>query len=390
MQAARPVFDTHRMHRWLRQVGALIVKEWRQLVRDRALFGFVIYIFTLDIMMAAGAPALDLRNAPIGVVDRDRSTASRDLIYRLREPYFSVQMMTGRDTELQHRLDRGELRAVLTIPHGFERALMIGTGTDLQLVLDASDANLSYLLASYTERIVVPLAAEHLERRNAASGRGAAWPEVRLQVRTRFNPELREGWFTTIGELITMVTVAAILLPAAALVREKERGTIEQLLVSPLTPLQIVLAKILAMTMVILLGTAVAVGGIMHAWLGVPFRGSVPLFFALMALYAMSASGLGILAATFARSSGQIGLIVLLLVMPIIMLSGTWNLVESMPAWLQAAINFSPMRHFVDIAYGVLLKGADATTVALPAAKMALLGTAFCAVGVMRFRRQFR
>jgi ABC-2 type transport system permease protein len=213
---------------------------------------------------------------------------------------------------------------------------------------------------------------------------------VRLQARTRFNPTLRETWFATLSELITMVTVAAILLPAAALVREKERGTIEQLLVSPLTPLQIVLAKILAMTMVILLGTAVAVGGIMHAGLGVPFRGSALLFFAMVALYAMSASGLGMLAATFARNSGQIGLIVLLLVMPIIMLSGTWNLVESMPAWLQAAINLSPMRHFVDIAYGIVLKGADFTTIAAPAAKMTLLGAAFSAAGVLRFRRQFR
>jgi ABC-2 type transport system permease protein len=379
-----------RTRRWLRQVGALMVKEWRQLVRDRALFAYVIFIFTLDIMIAAGAPELDLRNALLGVVDRDQSAASRDLIYRLRSPYYSIQTVSDRDSELQHRLDHGELRAVLTIPHNFERALLTGKIADLQLVIDASDANLSYLLASYTERIVAPLAAEHVERRSAASGRRDSWPEVRLQTRNRFNPALREAWFTTIGELIAMVTVAAILLPAAALVREKERGTIEQLLVSPLTPLQIVLAKILAMTVVILTGTAMAVGGVMHAGVGVPFRGSAPLFFAMVALYAMSASGLGVLAATFARNSGQIGLIVLMLVMPIILLSGNWNLVESMPVWLRVAINLSPMRHFVDIAYGILLKGADATTIAAPAAKMALLGTAFCVAGVARFRRQFR
>jgi len=376
--------------RWLRQVGALMVKEWGQLVRDRALFGYIIFIFTLDILIAAGAPALDLHNTPLGVVDRDHSAASRELIYRLRPPYYAVHAVSGSELQLQRRLDRGELRAVLTILHGLKRALMTGTASDLQLVLDASDANLSYLLASYTTRILAPLAAEYVERRRAASGQHTAIPQVRLQARVRFNPALRETWFATLSELITMVTVAAILLPAAALVREKERGTIEQLLVSPLTPLQIVLAKILAMTTVILLGTAVAVGGIMHAGLGVPFRGSVPLFFAMVALYAMSASGLGVLAATFARNSGQIGLIVLLLVMPIIMLSGTWNLVESMPQWLQAAINLSPMRHFVDVVYGIVLKGTDVASVAAPAMKMALLGAAFCAAGVLRFRRQFR
>lgn len=390
LRLARPVLNLNRARHWLRQVGALMVKEWRQLVRDRALFSYVIFIFSLDIIIAAGAPELDLRNAAIGVVDRDQSTASRDLSYRLRSPYYSVHALPDRDAELQRRLDHGELRAVLTILHGFEGALMTGKSADLQLLIDASNANLSYLLASYTERIVAPLAAEYAERRSAAGGHRDTWPEVRLQTRNRFNPAMREAWFTTIGELIAMVTVAAILLPAAALVREKERGTIEQLLVSPLTPLQIVLAKILAMTAVILLGTALAVGGIMHAWLGVPFRGSALLFFALVALYAMSTSGLGVLAATFARNSGQIGLIVLMLVTPIILLSGNWNLVESMPAWLRIAINLSPMRHFVDIAYGVLLKGADAWMIAAPAAKMALLGIVFSAAGVARFRRQFR
>src|SRR5581483_9100941 len=207
-------------------------------------------------------------------------------------------------------------------------------------------------------------------------------PEVRVQVRMRFNPTLHEGWFTTISELIGMVTVAAILLPAAALVREKERGTIEQLLVSPLTPLQIVVAKVMAMTVVILIGAAVAVLGVMHGWLGVPFVGSAPLFFALVALFAMTASGLGITAATFARNSGQIGLIVLLLVMPIINLSGNWNLVESMPGWLRAAINLSPLRHFVEIAYGILLKGTEASALVLPTVKMALLGAVFFAAGV--------
>lgn len=383
-------FDMNRMRRWLRQVGALMVKEWRQLLLDRALFAYVIFIFTLDILMAAGAPALDLKNAPFGVDDRDRSVASRDLIYRLRPPFFAVHADSGSEAQLQRRLDCGELRAVLTIPNGFERALMTGQAAELQLLLDASDANLSYLLVSYTQRIVAAFVVDHLQGHGGASTGPPRRPEVQLEPRTRFNPDMHEAWFATIAEIIAMVTVAAILLPAAALVREKERGTIEQLLVSPLTPLQIVLSKILAMTGVILLGTVVAVGGIMHAWLGVPFRGSALLFFMMVALYAMSASGFGILVATFARNSGQIGLIVLLVVMPIILLSGNWNLVESMPSWLRTAINFSPMRHFVDIAFGILLKGADAQSIEVPVAKMALLGGVFFVAGVARFRRQFR
>ena len=263
---------------------------------------------------------------------------------------------------------------------------MRGETAQAQLVVEAADSNLGYLVASYTERIVALLAAD-LAPAWAAS---EALPEVRLQARFRFNPALTEAWYSTISELLTMLTVASILLPAAALVREKERGTIEQLLVSPLSPLQIVLAKVLAMAGVVLIGSLVAVGLVMRVLLGVPIAGSAPLFFALVALYAMTASGLGIVAATYARSSGQVGLIVLLLVMPIIMLSGTWNLRESMPGWLQAAIYLSPLRYMVDIAYGVLLKGAGLAAVAKPAALMVLLGLAFLALGTARFRRQFR
>jgi len=372
--------------RWLRQVAALVVKEWRQLLRDTALAGFVVFIFTVDILIAAGAPSLDLQAAPIGLIDRDASTASRELAGRLRAPYFDVRAVADDEQQVARALERGQLRAVLIVPHGFERALVRGETAQVQLVVEAADSNLGYLVASYTERILAPLAAEF-----ASPGATAeALPEVRLQTRFRFNPALTEAWYSTISELLTMLTVASILLPAAALVREKERGTIEQLLVSPLSPLQIVLAKVLAMAGVVLIGSLVAVGLVMRVLLGVPIAGSAPLFFALVALYAMTASGLGIVAATYARSSGQVGLIVLLLVMPIIMLSGTWNLRESMPPWLQAAIYLSPLRYMVDIAYGVLLKGAGLAAVAKPAALMVLLGLAFLALGTARFRRQFR
>jgi ABC-2 type transport system permease protein len=385
-RVSRLAGSARRVGRWLRQVVALVVKEWRQLLRDTALAGFVVFIFTIDILIAAGAPALDLRAAPVGLIDRDASAASRELVGRLRAPYFDVRAVADDETRLARDLERGRLRAVLIVPHGFERALVRGETAQAQLVVEAADSNLGYLVASYTERIVALLAAD-LAPAGAAS---EALPEVRLQARFRFNPALTEAWYSTISELLTMLTVASILLPAAALVREKERGTIEQLLVSPLSPLQIVLSKVLAMAGVVLIGSLVAVGLVMRTLLDVPIAGSAPLFFALVALYAMTASGLGIVAATYARSSGQVGLIVLLLVMPIIMLSGTWNLRESMPGWLQAAIYLSPLRYMVDIAYGVLLKGAGLAAVAKPAALMVLLGLAFLALGTARFRRQFR
>ena len=378
------------LRRWLTQVSALMTKEWKQLYRDRALLSFVIFIFTLDILLASGAPALDLKQTPIGIIDRDHSALSRELIYKLPAQQFTVVPMADQDQAVSHALERGELRGVLTIPHGFEKDLLRAQSPALQLVVDASDANLGFLLSSYTERILFTLSGELVGGQAAAQGRAVVLPQIDIQSRTRFNPSLTESWYATLSELLTMVTVACILLPAAALVREKERGTVEQLLVSPLSPLQIVLAKAFAMTSVVLLGSLVAVGLVMHQLVGVPFVGSPWVFFSLIALYAITSSGLGVLASTFARNSGQVGLIVVLLVMPIIMLSGTWSLRESMPAWLQNMVAFSPMTYFVDIAYGVLLKGSDMAVLWPKALKMSLLGLAFWPLGVYRFQRQFR
>ncbi|MBP7132046.1 MAG: ABC transporter permease [Aquabacterium sp.] len=378
------------LRRWLTQVSALMTKEWKQLYRDRALLSFVIFIFTLDILLASGAPALDLKETPIGVIDRDHSSVSRELIYRLPAQQFSVVPLADQDKVVSRALERGELRGVLTIPHGFENDLLRAQSPALQLVVDASDANLGFLLSSYTERILLTLSSDIVGAQAAARGQPVVIPQIVTQPRTRFNPSLTEAWYATLSELLTMVTVACILLPAAALVREKERGTVEQLLVSPLSPLQIVLAKAFAMTSVVLLGSLVAVGVIMNQLVGVPFVGSPWVFFSLIALYAITSSGLGVLASTFARNSGQVGLIVVLLVMPIIMLSGTWSLRESMPLWLQNMVAFSPMTYFVDMAYGVLLKGSDLAALWPKALKMSLLGLAFWALGVFRFQRQFR
>jgi ABC-2 type transport system permease protein len=213
---------------------------------------------------------------------------------------------------------------------------------------------------------------------------------VRAQLRYWYNASLDERWFNTISELLTMMTIAAIVLPAAALVREKERGTIEQLLVAPLTPLQVVLGKVLAMVLVMVAGTAVAVLGVMHAGYGVPLRGSMALFFAVVAVFAVACAGVGIVASGYARNSGQMGMIVVLVAVPIVMLSGTWNMVESMPQALRGLVEVSPLRHFVVLAYGILIRDAGLDVLWPPLLKLAALGGALFAFGVLRFRRQFR
>jgi ABC-2 type transport system permease protein len=368
----------------------MLVKELRQLARDRVLFAFIVWIFTGNIWLAAGEEGTELRQARLLVHDADHSVASRELLHRFQPPYFRLGGEVARVEDGARALDGGRATALLVIPPRFDADLRGGERTAVQILVDATHASTGYLAASYGSRITTRFAEEHgagwLARHHAELG---PLPVIEHHPRIWFNPVLDEAWFATISELLTMITVACILLPAAALVREKERGTIEQLLVSPLTPTQVLLGKTIAMTLITLAGTAVAYFGIMRPFFAVPARGSLPLFFGLTAVYAFTASGLGLVAATFTRRTGQVGMLALLIVMPLVMLSGIRTPWESMPAWLRSVMSLSPLHHLIEIAYGILLRGAGLSVLWEHVVAMAGLGALLFAVGVWRFRRQF-
>ncbi|HEX5136383.1 MAG TPA: ABC transporter permease [Planctomycetota bacterium] len=376
--------------RRLRQMRVMTAKELRQIARDRALLLFIIYSFTLHMFVAAGSEASDLRDARFLVRDLDRSPASRELISRFLPPQYLPAGEVASGEEALDRLDRGKAVMLLEIPEGFSRTLDEGAQpATVQLLVDTSSANTGYLASAYSARIAARYGAE---RAQANLSRGGAahetLPRIESRDRVWFNPTLDEKWFATISELLTMITVACILLPAAALVREKERGTIEQLLVSPLTPFQVMFPKVLAMIVVTLLGTVVAFLGILRPVFGVPVRGSLLLFFGVTALYAFTNAGLGLLAATFTKRTAQVGMLMLLAVMPIIMLSGIRAPLESMPSWLRTAIWFSPLRHFLEVGYGILLRGAGVSVLWDSILVMAGLGAVLFLAGLYRFRRQ--
>lgn len=371
---------------WLRQLRLMTSKEFRQLSRDRPLAIFIVFIFTLDIIIAAGAGSRDLRDVRVLVNDADHSAASRELVYLLRPPYFKRVGEAANPADAMRGLDAGDVMLVLNIPSGFEQTLNRGgEPARVQLLIDTSRAIRGYLAASYVSRITERLSASIAASRVGGAVRGGV---ISQEPRIWYNPDLNPTWFLTISELLTMITVACIALPGAALVREKERGTIEQLLVSPLGPFQVMFPKVLAMVLVTVAGTAVSLLLVMQPIFGVPVRGSLALFLALTALYAFTNAGLGLVAATFARNTGQLGMIALMLVTPIIMLSGTWVTVESMPAALRVATNLSPLRHFIAIAYGILLRGNGLMVLWRPVVSMALLGLALFSAGLWRFRRQ--
>ncbi|VBB44503.1 ABC-2 type transporter [uncultured Desulfatiglans sp.] len=375
---------------WFQRVASLTVKELRQLYRDPILMLFILYAFTLDIYLAGSGVSLELKQARLFVQDHDRSTASRELIHRFRPPYFRFMGETADERRGIALLDRGEAMLVLDIPEHFEKRLLEDESADVLLLVDTTNSVLGFLASSYAAEIVSGYGME-VGMRRAGLGEDALerMPLIENQARVWFNPNQNNTWFMSLTELLNIITVLVVLLPAAALVREKERGTIEQLLVSPLSPFQIVLPKIAAMSAVILAGTALCLFSVLGAVFHLPFRGSLLFFFAVTALYVFTTAGLGVLAATFARNMAQVGMLTVLMVAPMLFLSGNWTPPEAMNRVMVFFMTLSPLHYFIDASFGILLKGAGLKLLWDDILAMALIGATVFGIGLWRFRRQF-
>ena len=311
---------------WWIRVRALTWKELLQLLRDPILLFIVIYAFSAEIYNAASGISLQLNHAVLAVLDMDRSAASRELASRFMPPEFQVTGPIRDARQARVLLDSGQARAVLDVPPGFGAALARGESTAVQVQVDASHSVHGFLASVDLAQILARFGLEQSARRFAPGSDDVVnAPVIDNQTMVWFNPNQNDAWFMGIAELMNVITLFAMLLPAAAMVREKERGTVEQLLVSPLSPLQIMLPKILAMLAVIMGGTALALFGVLVPLFSIPVRGDLWLFFAITMLYICSLACIGLLIATLTSNMAQAGTSVLLILAPMIFLSGVWT-----------------------------------------------------------------
>ena len=346
-------------HLWLNRLRVMTAKELLQLGRDLALIGFIAYAFSLDIYLAGAGFSFDLHNVPFVLLDGDRSEASRELAARFQEPIFSRTSQPDDARTAMAFLDQARATAVLDIPPDFESSLRQGKPTEVQMQIDATNNLVCLLTASYAEQIVSGYGLEvGLSQAKLVKPNMATLPVIDDRIRVWFNPNQNDAWFMALVELFTMITVLSFMLPATALVREKERGTIEQLQVSPLSPTLIILPKIISMAIVILVGAALSLFFIIQPVFAMPLRGSLLLFFTVTALYVFATSGIGIAAASFARTQGQVAMLLILVIMPILLLSGTWTPTEAMPPLMRKAVVISPLKHYLDAGLGILFRGA--------------------------------
>lgn len=373
---------------WWSRLAAMTAKELLQLARDGFLVFAIVFLFTADIYLTRNV-RLELNHATVLMHDADHSAASRELIYRFRPPYFKLGGEIQDSHEMLALLDQGQALVVLDIPAHFQRDLLRGQPTDVQVLVDTSNTVLGTLAANYSAQIIGRYGFEAaLDRMGVSEQSLGNVPMIEDRHRVWYNPNQNDQWFIPIAELLVVITILAIMLPAAAAVREKERGTIEQLLVSPLTPALILLPKVMAMTLVILAGTAISLFGVLVPVFQVPIKGSLPLFFAVTTLYTVATSGLGLYIATLSRNLAQAAMLAIFILMPMIFLSGAWTPPEAMPAGLREAMYLSPLYYFIEMGYGILLKGAGLDVLWDSLLGLTLLGIGIFVFGVRRFRRQ--
>jgi ABC-2 type transport system permease protein len=364
----------------LSNILRLGIKELYSLWQDTVLLILIAVMFTVAVHSAAKAMDRDLHNARIAIVDEDHSQLSSRIVTAFYPPYFNYARAISKD-EIDPGLDSGRFTFVLDIPPEFEKDVLAGREPAIQVNIDATQMSQAYIGQNYIRAIVTGQVNEFVERQ-----RRDVRPPIRLTVRVKFNPNLDGIWYGGIMEIINQVTMLSIILTGAAVIREREHGTLEHLLVMPLTPFEIMAAKVWANGLVVLVGAAMSLKFVVEGVLGMPIAGSVPLFLLGAMLHLFSTTSMGILLATVVRSMPQFGLLMILVVLPMYLLSGGVTPRESMPEAIQNIMLAAPTTHFTGLAQAILYRGAGFDIVWPQFAAIVSLGLVFFVVALLRFR----
>ena len=364
----------------LSNILTLGIKEFRSLARDPVMLGLIIYAFSLAIYAASTAMPETLNKSTIAIVDEDRSPLSLRIQEAFYPPYFIPPAVIQR-SDMDDRMDAGLDTFAIDIPPDFQRDVLAGRQPVIQLNVDATRMSQAFTGSGYIQSIIDQEVAAFVRRYRAEPV-----TPVELTLRARFNPELNKSWFGSIMEVISNITMLSIVLTGAALIREREHGTVEHLLVMPVTPFEIMLSKVWSMGLVVLAASTFALTVVVQQVLDVPISGSVGLFLVGTALHLFAMTSMGIFLGTVARSMPQFGLLVILVLLPLEMLSGGQTPRESMPEFVQFIMLGAPNTHFVMLAQAVLFRGAGLDVVWPQLTALAGIGSILFAFAQIRFR----
>jgi ABC-2 type transport system permease protein len=355
-------------------------KELRSFLHDYVLIGLVIYAFSVAVITSSQSNSQELHNASIAIVDEDHSELSRRIAHAFIPPLFQLPKPIA-EQDIVPMMNAGKYTFVVDVPPNFERDVLRGRYPGIQVDVDATAMVQAGLGSGDAQQIITKEIDDFLSH-----AEGVPLSSVNLVVRVAFNPNVTTAWFTSVMGIINSVTMLAIIMSGAAVIREREHGTMDHLLAMPLTPFEIAMSKVWANGLVITVAVGLSLYVVVRTILDIPIAGSIPLFMGGVVIYLFFATAIGIFLGTVARSMPQLGLLYMLVYLPMNMLSGGNTPLQSMPPWLASVMQASPSTHFVSFAQSILFRGAGLDIVWPQFLVVGLVGGLFLGLALWRFR----
>ena len=372
----------------MRQVLAVSRKELRQIVRDRRTLLILLFVPAFFLLLYGYALNFDIRNVPLAVNDQDRSTKSRELVSAfLNSGYFSLVGYVDSDREIDRLVDQGRVRAVLTMPANFESDLTQGIAVDVQVIIDGDNANTASTVVGYSRALIAEFNSAQMV--NLPIGSRLPVPDISVEPRIWYNPQLRSTLFLVPGLIAYISMITAVVSTALSVVREKERGTMEQVRMAPISPLPFIIGKTLPYLAISFVSALLVILSAMLLF-DLPMRGSWALLCAAIGLFLIGAQAQGLLISTIAQTQ-QVAFQVALLssLLPTMILSGFIFPISSMPGIVQAITHIVPARYFLVALRSIVLKGAGITAFWQDMVALAIFAGVALGLAALRLRKEW-
>ncbi|MBA4420997.1 MAG: ABC transporter permease [Anaerolinea sp.] len=370
------------------RLGSLIRKEFIQIIRDPRTLALTFVYPIMMLLLLGYAATNDVRNIPLAVYDQDRSAASRELLdsYRAAD-YFTLAYEAGSTDEIKQLIDSGAARAAIIIPPDYSEKLLGDTPAQIGFIIDGSDPTLASTALTAATLIGQSKGAQIIQQRISLTGRSGSSSVIEIRTQVWYNPEMVSAYFMIPGLIGMILQFLTTILTATSIVREKERGTIEQLIVTPLKPWELVVGKITPYIIIAFMDTIeILVAGMLL--FHVPINGSVSLLLILCALFLVTTLGIGLLVSTAANTQQEAMLITMFTLMPSIFLSGFFFPLAAMPDILQWISHLVPLRYFLVITRGIVLKGVGMEAIYPEVIALSIFAVVVMSAAALRFKKR--
>ena len=361
----------------------LMIKELKIVLYDKGMLIFIIYVFSVAIYIGGTKTSTELKNGSIAFVDSDKSQLSQRLIDAFYKPRFNTPDIISY-YDIDKKMDSGYYTFIVLIPSEFEKDVLSNNVPEIQVNIDATRMTQAGIGASYVRNIINQEIETFLQKSSENSF------NPKLVTRYKYNQNLTGDWFGSINEIINNIVMISILLSAASLVREREHGTIEHLIVMPLSSFEIMISKILAVCIIVLIGVCFSIFFIVEILLQIPISGSIVLYLFSTFLVLFATTSMGVFIGTVVKNMPQLGMVFILTILPLMMLSGTMSPYESMPLVLQYLMNLMPTSHFVELSQAILFRDAGITIVYKQMINIFLIGVVFFTITLLIFKKSLK